>query len=148
MLWKSITEPTTMIITGFAECYNDTYGITDDFTQYKIHIEECEQIQAESCGYLNLLSIDDFCKLTPLEDFENFYCNECDSDMYILPNFVGDIYIKKLNLETDKYFEYDGEYDDDIYIVVVALPKNTEMTTDFRSFPQIMDKFKINLLFL
>lgn len=139
MLWTSITEPTTMVITGFAECYDNTYIIYEDFVQYKIKIEDDKPINAESCGYLNLLTIDEFCELSPQNDFENFYCDECGSDMYILPNFTGDIYIKKLNLETN---EYDGPYDDDIYEVVVCLPKNTEITTNFRKFPQILDAFQ------
>lgn len=142
MIWKSITTPTTMIITGFGESYDNTYYIYEDFIQYKLKIEDDKEIEAESCGYLNLLTIDEFCKLSPQCDFENFYCNGCVSNMFILPNFTGNIYIKKLNLETNEYFEYDGLYDDDIYEVVVCLPKNTEITTDFRKFTQIMETFQ------
>jgi hypothetical protein len=57
----------------------------------------CEPIETETCGYLNLLTIDEFCKSTPQSGFENFYCQDDIHDigtMFILSEFTGNIYKK------------------------------------------------------
>lgn len=160
MLWKSITEPTTIILTGFGAHYSskdlqeNVYMITDDEISFILQIGDDLQVDEFSDGYIAILPIDKFCADKSYQKyFDDYYIHDRSMDddiyyddeckIYILQNFIGEIYI-------NKKYNPDGnlidDSDDRLYSIIVSLPKNTEITNDFRKCSKIMESFQMNKL--